>query len=169
MNKFIISESEKQRILEMHQNATSRQYLMEDDVRKVIPIEIAIPAVKNQKTGKLEPKSDTAYLSYFAKNEPGKNGMSSLMNETNFLALKFGDIDCSKPSGCLKTSKKDNQGNIVGSIYADQKLLNVLKTYVGQTDSSGSLGMKISTQGPEANTVIGSPKVYYKEIQPTQK
>jgi hypothetical protein len=29
MNKFIISESEKQRILEMHQNATSRQYLME--------------------------------------------------------------------------------------------------------------------------------------------
>jgi hypothetical protein len=29
MKKFIISESEKQRILEMHQNATSRQYLME--------------------------------------------------------------------------------------------------------------------------------------------
>jgi hypothetical protein len=29
MNKFIISESEKQRILEMHQNATSRQYLNE--------------------------------------------------------------------------------------------------------------------------------------------
>jgi hypothetical protein len=29
MSKFIISESEKQRILEMHQNATSRQYLME--------------------------------------------------------------------------------------------------------------------------------------------
>jgi hypothetical protein len=168
MNKFIISESEKQRILEMHQNATSRQYLMEDDVRKVIPIEIAIPAVKNQKTGKLEPKSDTAYLSYFAKNELGKNGMSSLMNETNFLALKFGDIQCSKTS-CLKTSKKDEQGNIVGSIYADQKLLNVLKTWVGQTDSSGSLGMMISTQGPEGNTVIGSPKVYYKEILPTQK
>ena len=32
MSKFIISESEKQRILEMHQNATSRQYLMEADV-----------------------------------------------------------------------------------------------------------------------------------------
>ena len=30
MSKFLISESEKQRILEMHQNATSRQYLMED-------------------------------------------------------------------------------------------------------------------------------------------
>jgi hypothetical protein len=29
MKKFIISEQEKQRILEMHQNATSRQYLME--------------------------------------------------------------------------------------------------------------------------------------------
>jgi hypothetical protein len=29
MKKFIISESEKQRILEMHQNATSRQYLNE--------------------------------------------------------------------------------------------------------------------------------------------
>lgn len=29
MVKFIITESEKQRILEMHQNATSRQYLME--------------------------------------------------------------------------------------------------------------------------------------------
>ena len=32
MNKFIISESEKQRILEMHQNATSRQYLTEEVV-----------------------------------------------------------------------------------------------------------------------------------------
>ena len=32
MSKFIISESEKQRILEMHQNATSRQYLIEADV-----------------------------------------------------------------------------------------------------------------------------------------
>jgi len=29
MKQFIISEQEKQRILEMHQNATSRQYLME--------------------------------------------------------------------------------------------------------------------------------------------
>ena len=36
MNKFIISESEKQRILEMHQNATSRQYLMEDTSRDVV-------------------------------------------------------------------------------------------------------------------------------------
>ena len=32
MSKFLISESEKQRILEMHQNATSRQYLMEEEV-----------------------------------------------------------------------------------------------------------------------------------------
>ena len=167
--KRIIKLTERDLTRIVRRVINERQYLMEDDVRKVIPIEIAIPAVKNQKTGKLEPKSDTAYLSYFAKNSPGKNGMSSLMNETNFLSLKFGDIECSKPSGCLKTSKKDDQGNIVGSIYADQKLLNVLKTWVGQTDSSGSLGMKISTNGPEANTVIGSPKVYYKEIQPTQK
>jgi hypothetical protein len=34
MKKFIISESEKQRILEMHQNATSRQYLMEDQSKE---------------------------------------------------------------------------------------------------------------------------------------
>jgi hypothetical protein len=167
MKKIIrLTENDLARIVKRVIN--ERQYLMEDDVRKVIPIEIAIPAVKNQKTGKLEPKSDTAYLSYFAKNELGKNGMSSLMNETNFLNLRFGDIQCPKTS-CLKTSKKDDQGNIVGSIYADQKLLNVLKTWVGQTDSSGSLGMMISTQGPEGNTVIGSPKVYYKEILPTQK
>ena len=32
MSKFIISESEKQRILEMHQNATSRQYLSEQAI-----------------------------------------------------------------------------------------------------------------------------------------
>jgi len=32
MVKFIITESEKQRILEMHQNATSRQYLMEQAI-----------------------------------------------------------------------------------------------------------------------------------------
>ena len=30
--KFLISEEEKSRVLEMHQNATSRQYLMEDRV-----------------------------------------------------------------------------------------------------------------------------------------
>lgn len=30
MSKFIITEEEKSRILKMHQNATSRQYLMED-------------------------------------------------------------------------------------------------------------------------------------------
>jgi hypothetical protein len=30
--KFLISEQEKQRILEMHQSATSRQYLMEEEV-----------------------------------------------------------------------------------------------------------------------------------------
>lgn len=32
MGKFIISESEKQRILEMHKNATRKQYLMEKDI-----------------------------------------------------------------------------------------------------------------------------------------
>ena len=36
MNKFIISESEKQRILEMHQNATSRQYLSENTTKDVV-------------------------------------------------------------------------------------------------------------------------------------
>ena len=30
MKQFIISEQEKSRILEMHQNATSKQYLNED-------------------------------------------------------------------------------------------------------------------------------------------
>ena len=36
MKKFIISESEKQRILEMHQNATSRQYLSEQTIANTL-------------------------------------------------------------------------------------------------------------------------------------
>lgn len=46
MKKFIISESEKQRILEMHQNATSRQYLNEA-VQSVI-LTLNIPTVQGQ-------------------------------------------------------------------------------------------------------------------------
>jgi len=46
MKKFIISEQEKQRILEMHQNATSRQYLNEA-VQSVI-LTLNIPTVQGQ-------------------------------------------------------------------------------------------------------------------------
>jgi hypothetical protein len=46
MKKLIISESEKQRILEMHQNATSRQYLNEA-VQSVI-LTLNIPTVQGQ-------------------------------------------------------------------------------------------------------------------------
>jgi hypothetical protein len=47
MSKFIISESEKQRILEMHQNATSRQYLMEGTNNTTLVV-TAQPAVINR-------------------------------------------------------------------------------------------------------------------------
>jgi hypothetical protein len=55
MKQFIISEQEKIRILEMHQNATSRQYLMEDDKGHTGQvIDIMIPWMKNQ-TGAVIP------------------------------------------------------------------------------------------------------------------
>lgn len=155
-----LTESDLARIVRRVIN--ERQFLMEEVVTKVIPLEIAIPAVKNPKTGQLEPKGPTAYVSYFAKNEPGQNEMSSLMNFNNFSFLKFGTTACNKTT-CLKTSKKDAEGNISGQIYADENLLKVLKGWVGQTDSFGSLGMWITTTGPDSNTYKGSPKVYYKE------
>ena len=50
MKQFIISEQEKSRILEMHQNATSRQFLMEDDKgHDGQVIEIFLPWKKNEK------------------------------------------------------------------------------------------------------------------------
>jgi hypothetical protein len=49
MNKFIISESEKQRILEMHQNATSRQYLTEQRGSGVVYIYLPYKMVNGEK------------------------------------------------------------------------------------------------------------------------
>ena len=45
MSKFIISESEKQRILEMHQNATSRQYLMEGTNNTTLAVAVQPAAI----------------------------------------------------------------------------------------------------------------------------
>jgi hypothetical protein len=47
MEKFIITEEEKSRILEMHQTATSRQYLMEQDIQKAEWANKQSAAIKN--------------------------------------------------------------------------------------------------------------------------
>jgi len=63
MNKFIISESEKQRILEMHQNATSRQYLME--IHSSATINVTIPWTKNAEGKEIYAKSQFNNSEYY--------------------------------------------------------------------------------------------------------
>ena len=63
MNKFIISESEKQRILEMHQNATSRQYLME--IHSSETINVTIPWTKNAEGKEIYAKSQFNNSEYY--------------------------------------------------------------------------------------------------------
>ena len=63
MNKFIISESEKQRILEMHQNATSRQYLME--IHSSESINVNIPWMINKEGKEIVAKSQFNVGEYY--------------------------------------------------------------------------------------------------------
>jgi hypothetical protein len=65
MKKFIISESEKQRILEMHQNATSRQYLNEAATSFPGSSEAAKYFADLFKSGKL--KTNSSYQSSYLR------------------------------------------------------------------------------------------------------
>jgi cytochrome c553 len=57
MNKFIISEEEKSRILEMHETATNKQYLSEQVAKPLsnVDIETLENFLNKIKTGSMEP------------------------------------------------------------------------------------------------------------------
>jgi hypothetical protein len=88
MSKFIISESEKQRILEMHQNATSRQYLIEstnDTTLVVVTPPVAITKTVCDKTDyfkvECQIKNTGTEIAYLSR---GAFGGAGLTSEGNF-------------------------------------------------------------------------------------
>ena len=104
MKQFIISEQEKSRILEMHQNATSRQYLMEDDKgHDGQLIYVFLPWKKNAEGKAIPAKEAYTKPDYVAtfKYSCGMVDSSNIENNKNVL-----------PDGFNITKIEDSTGNI---------------------------------------------------------
>ena len=103
MSKFLISESEKQRILEMHQNATSRQYLMEESTNSP---EIFIPykKIKNEKGETVDVPAKEAYaksdyVTTFRILDNNRDTIKEITKNPSYLPYKLVSIELGGTAG----------------------------------------------------------------------
>jgi hypothetical protein len=148
MKQFIISEQEKIRILEMHQNATSRQYLNEDETAsQFIVMTIEIPTTKDSKGNTVIVDGGT--VKYRAVNEKGTKS-SSLDNYSSFTSFKFGETNVTP------TSTKAQDGSIYGAFLIPKG--STLKSYLNKM-------LKLSNTETQ-NTVLVTSKLTNNQTQP---
>jgi len=127
MNKFIISESEKQRILEMHQNATSRNYLMEENGFNPTPyvtayvnaVKSAMPNYSNAEGEKQTPNGSTIFGQTFYNTpmEISKARQTILSNIGKIQGLVIGKGVRGKElqSACIPKITKGNEQFLDGN------------------------------------------------------
>jgi hypothetical protein len=170
MKRLIITEEERSRILGMHQNAISRQYLMEDEAYEVIPITFYIP-MKKDESGKLvfDPKSDLKFSANSIKGKDGKT--TSLDNYKSFRVISFYGMGKSG-NVTLKSVAKNGQ-NITGTISLpyNPELVKYLPGQIGQKDPEGfkkEIGIMVTTVDNTNPTIVGGPTYTTYEVQPTQ-
>jgi len=129
MNKFIISESEKQRILEMHQNATSRQYLMEESTNSP---EIFIPykKIKNQQGETVavpakEAYANSEYVTTFRILDGDPDTIKEITKNPSYLPYKLVSIelDGNAGQGTLRPTGAQKFETINGAAYLTGNLV----------------------------------------------
>jgi hypothetical protein len=169
MKKFIISEQEKSRILEMHQSATSRQYLMEDSMRNLLPLTIYLPTKKDPKTGKVTMLSvgTAKYLVTATKSPDDPTGKSFTTDD--YAGIKGLFINGISATQVL--SKKDTTTkNISGTFTVTEPIYKYLKDFVGKgaQNSQDVYGnVTLSSGGSEVKYATWSVTTY--DATPTQK
>ena len=157
MKNLIITEEERSRILGMHQSATARQYLNEDDAyAQVVRMQFTVPVTKNETTGKNEIKK-MGRLEFTVFNDKGTNGYS-LADITSVIEITF-------PNGTKfkVKSTKDSNGNITGYIpLTDDKFIKYLETVQNITDiSSRQMPLRtIDATGQVADGVYAAPVTF---------
>jgi hypothetical protein len=169
MKKFIISEQEKSRILEMHQSATSRQYLMENSMRNLLPLTIYLPTKKDPKTGKVTMLSvgTAKYLVTATKSPDDPTGKSFTTDD--YAGIKGLFINGISATQVL--SKKDTTTkNISGTFTVTEPIYKYLKDFVGKgaQNSQDVYGnVTLSSGGSEVKYATWSVTTY--DATPTQK
>jgi hypothetical protein len=119
MKQFIISEQEKNRILEMHQNATSRQYLMEESTNSP---EIFIPykKIKNQQGATVDVPAKEAYAksdyaATFSILDGDPENKKKLEANPSYLPYKLVSIELSGAAGEGTLTPTGAQKFVIGS------------------------------------------------------
>ena len=151
MKQFIISEQEKQRILEMHQNATLRQYLMEESTLTfVLTITLQYTLLPN---GKKKYSTTALFSANFGVD-------TSTLEFTKLTFLNFAGLTLNPYSAQVKS------GNfLTGSVPLTPEQINTLKPYVEK-------GQQVKENTAAANNLGEQYKfnwnIVEKQLPPTQ-
>jgi len=172
MKKLIITEEERSRILGMHQNATSRQYLMEDGAATVAPGTISVP-YNIDKTGK-PVLALNQYVNVTIINEKtpqNKKGWLTEMGYDSLGQIQFQTAGLALP---LKGIEKDSNGNLTGmfAITPSQKdLINYLTSMNGKNlPNTNSVFIELKGKGAVQSLPMGVTTKFttYNPSTPTQ-
>jgi hypothetical protein len=148
--KFLISEQEKQRILEMHQSATSRQYLMEDEgiTQSNTPtITIYLPYTLNPKDqSKIYKTNQRAKFTISATKAPdGTFSTTEYKMPIKIISIDGVGPDTNSPfsSGAVNTT----DGSIKGSFALTEDMYKKWKDYLGKGFNRGTNKVTINFGG----------------------
>ena len=166
MSKFIISEQEKSRILQMHQNATSRQYLNEDANSNIPQITFYLPQKKDASGKLVDNKVGLANYVITASKTPGGGFTTDEYSKvSNF------DFDGTKV-GVSSSIKDSTTGNINGKFGLDEKITYpFLVAYVNKGMQNGQTKIKTNMLLTAGNTELKETNfqvVYFPQQQPAQ-
>jgi hypothetical protein len=157
MNRLIITEEERSRILGMHQSATKKQYLNEDAVT-VAPGTISVPYNIDSKTG-AQVLATNKYVKVTIINEKtpqNKNGWLTEMGYDSLGQIQFQTPGLSFP---LKGIQKDSNGNLTGmfAITPSQKdLINYLTSMNGKNlPNTNSVFIELKGKGAVKSLPMG--------------
>jgi len=136
MKKFIITEEEKSRILEMHQFATSRQYLMEE-VAKDLCLTLATRIVDalNAKINEFKTKNPNTPTSTFTVKNAGR--WSTKEGETPKYGIFYAGKDLFNEQGFTDSDLTD-KSMVIDQNKKDQAII-VYRNMIGNTFSAENL------------------------------
>jgi hypothetical protein len=147
MKQFIISEQEKSRILEMHQNATSRQYLNED-LSQVILLSLTLQY--KLEAGNIKKYSPAVLFSA----DVSSHGIKTIKKFS-----LFNQVDVSPSSQSLN-------GNIInGTLSLSPEQIKTLRPMINKGKQVLQGNMAIADQGTQYGV---QPTIIEKQM-PTQK
>lgn len=161
--KFIISEQEKQRILEMHQNAISRQFLMEDDgyTGKIFIAKMTVPFIKQKDGKEVFDRSTPIAFTLTGDKDTNNVGETSLDNIKSVSEVKI----------YSETPRVVPAGNHGASIYTggNNEIINYLTKMVGKTTEIGSKNILVRANLVDGGTAsYPAQTTFIKKVRPQQ-